>query len=88
MSITNQLPASILGGDPFNQFRFLYRKDLWWKLNDPEYCLSVMRAAYAAGGKAFDLSFPENTRLFKRLMTEAGETYWVLAIPPGNRVSY
>lgn len=72
MSIPERLPPSILGGDPFNQFRFLYRKELWWKLNDEEYCLSVMQGAYEAGGKAFDLSFEENTRLFRRLLDETG----------------
>jgi len=47
MNETLSLPASILGGDPFNQFRFLYRRDLWWKLNDEEYglrsrCMSIL----------------------------------------------
>jgi hypothetical protein len=73
MPNTIDLPASILGGDPFNQFRFLYRRELWWKLNDEEYCYSIMRAVYEAGGKAFDLSFEENTRLFRRLLDETGE---------------
>jgi hypothetical protein len=71
--VPGRLPASILGGDPFNQFRFLYRRELLWKLFDEEYCLSVMRAAYTAGGHAFDLSFEVNSRLFKRLLDETGE---------------
>jgi hypothetical protein len=70
MSLRERLPPSILGGDPFNQFRYLYRKDLWWKLHDEEYCLSVMRAAFEAGGRAFDLSFDVNTRLFRQLIEE------------------
>jgi hypothetical protein len=69
----NRLPASILGGDPFNQFRFLYRRDLLWKLFDEEYCLDVMRAFYEAGGRAYDLSFEVNTRLLRRLLIETGE---------------
>jgi hypothetical protein len=73
MNQADPLPASILGGDPFNQFRFLYRRSLWWRLNDPDYCYSVMWAAYQAGGRAFDLSFPENTQLFQRLLDETGE---------------
>lgn len=73
MSLPNRLPASILGGDPFSQFRFLYRRDLLWKLFDEEYCLSVMRACYEAGGRAFDLSFEVNTRLFQRLSQETGD---------------
>lgn len=73
MNSSQRLPPSILGGDPFNHFRFLYRKELWWKLHDEEYCLSVMRAAYEAGGKAFDLSFEVNARLFARLAEETGE---------------
>ncbi len=68
MDHQQRLPATILGGDPFNhQFRFLYRKDLWWRLHDEDYCLEVMRAAYEAGGRAYDLSFSENVRLLERL---------------------
>jgi hypothetical protein len=74
MSLPQRLPPSILGGDPFTMFRFLYRRDLLWRLFDEEYCLSVMRACYEAGGKAYDLSFTENVRLFRYLMEETGET--------------
>ncbi|MCX6025011.1 MAG: hypothetical protein NTY23_01900 [Chloroflexi bacterium] len=73
MSLAERLPPSILGGDPFNHFRFLYRKEFWWRLHDEEYCLSVMRAAYEAGGNAFDLSFEVNARLFARLAAETGD---------------
>ncbi len=69
----DRLPPVILGGDPFNQFRFLYRRELLWKLFDEEYCYSVMRAYYDAGGQAFDLSFEVNTRLFRRLLEDTGE---------------
>ena len=68
----DRLPPVILGGDPFNQFRFLYRRELLWKLFDEEYCYSVMQAYYEAGGRAFDLSFEVNTRLFRRLLDETG----------------
>ncbi|HID86712.1 MAG TPA: hypothetical protein EYP55_04955, partial [Anaerolineae bacterium] len=68
-----ELPPVILGGDPFNMFRFLYRRDLLWRLFDEEYCLSVMRAACEAGCRAYDLSFEENTRLFRRLLEEVDE---------------
>ena len=71
---SERLPASILGGDPFNQFRFLYRKELLWKLFDEDYCLSVMRACYQAGGKAYDLSFDVNARLMRRLIAETGDS--------------
>jgi hypothetical protein len=73
MDLPERLPSSILGGDPFNHFRFLYRRDLLWKLHDEEYCLAVMRAAYQAGGRAFDLSFKVNARLFARLAAESDE---------------
>ncbi len=73
MKNPDRLPASILGGDPFNQFRFLYRRELLWKLFDEDYCLSVMKAAYSAGGRAFDLSFDVNSRLFRRLLNETGD---------------
>ena len=67
------LPPSILGGDPFNQFRFLYHRELLWKLFDEEYCYSVMQSYYQAGGRAYDLSFDVNTRLFRRLLDETGD---------------
>jgi len=70
MTFAKRLPASILGGDPFNMFRFLYRRELLWKLFDEDYCLAVMQAALQAGGHAFDLSFEENCRLFRRLREE------------------
>ncbi len=73
MSLPQRLPESILGGDPFNQFRFLYPAEVLWKLFDEEYCLSVMRASYDAGGKAFDLSFDINAKLFRRLENATGE---------------
>lgn len=73
MTIFQRIPPAILGGDPFNQFRFLYRKDLLWKLFDEDYCFSVMKACYEAGGLAYDLSFEINTRLFRRLLDETGE---------------
>ena len=70
----NRLPAIILGGDPFShQFRYLYRKDRWWKLHDEDYCLSIMRSAYEEGCRAYDLSFIENVHLFKRLSNEVSE---------------
>ncbi len=74
MEKRTRLPASILGGDPFNQFRFLYRRELLWKLFDEEYCYTVMKACHEAGGKGYDLSFTENTRLFRRLLDETGES--------------
>ena len=73
MNLSNRLPAAILGGDPFNQFRFLYRRELLWKLFDEDYCYSVMKAFWLAGGKGFDLSFDINTRLFRRLLEETGD---------------
>ena len=73
MNKTEYIPPSILGGDPFNQFRFLYRRELLWKLFDEDYCYSVMKACYEGGGKAYDLSFDVNTRLFRRLLDETGE---------------
>lgn len=73
MTLAERLPASILGGDPFNQFRFLYRRELLWKLFDEEYALSVMKAYFEAGGRAYDLSFEENTRPFSRLKEWAAE---------------
>lgn len=73
MKLSERLPVAILGGDPFSQFRFLYRRELLWKLYDEDYCLSVMRAYYKAGGNAYDLSFEDNARLFHRLIKETGE---------------
>jgi hypothetical protein len=73
MTPSNRLPASILGGDPFNMFRFLYRRELLWKLYDKEYCISVMRTFYEAGGRAYDLSFDINTQMFSSLQNEIDE---------------
>jgi hypothetical protein len=73
MALSQRIPPAILGGDPFNQFRFLYRKELLWRLFDEDYCYSVMKACYESGGLAYDLSFEVNTRLFRRLMDETGE---------------
>lgn len=72
MTFSERIPPSILGGDPFNQFRFLYRRELLWKLFDEDYCYSVMKACHEAGGIAYDLSFEINTRLFRRLLDETG----------------
>jgi len=70
----NKIPAIILGGDPFShQFRYLYRKDRWWKLHDEGYCLSIMRSAYEAGCRGYDLSFQENVHLFNKLADEVQE---------------
>ncbi|MCB2202621.1 hypothetical protein KQH56_01305 [bacterium] len=81
-----QLPPIILGGDPFSQqFRFLYRKDRVWKLHDEDYCLSIMRSAYEAGCRGFDLSFPENVRLLKRLMAEVDEPVLGFGNPTWNQ---
>lgn len=73
MTNLERIPPSILGGDPFNQFRFLYRRELLWKLFDEDYCFSVMKACFEAGGRAYDLSFDINSRLFRRLLDETGE---------------
>ena len=73
MTLTERLPAAILGGDPFTMFRFLYRRDCLWKLFDEDYCLSVMRAAYDGGCRAYDLSFEVNARLFRHLLDESEE---------------
>ena len=73
MTIGLTLPPVILGGDPFNRFRYLYRQSLWWKLHDPDYALQVMRAAYDAGCRAFDLSDDNNVQLFWRLRVQVDE---------------
>jgi hypothetical protein len=81
-----QLPPIILGGDPFSrQFRFLYRKDRVWKLHDEAYCLSIMRSAYESGCRGFDLSFPENVALLKRLTAEVGEPLTGFGNPTWNQ---
>lgn len=60
--------CAILGGDPFSDvFRGLYDLRCFWKLTDPDYCLSVMRGAYDGGCRAFDYSFPEVQKIFLRL---------------------
>lgn len=67
------LPPVILGGDPFNRFRFLYARSLWWRLHDPEYAIEVMRSAYAAGCRAYDLSDEDNLHPFWELRVQVEE---------------
>lgn len=88
----NDFPV-IVGGDPFNLFRALYPRELWWRLNDPDYCLDVMRHAHAAGARAYELSFPENADLFRRLRAEAGDVVgfanptWKQGVMLGGRLT-
>lgn len=68
------LAKAILGGDPFSDaFRGLYDPGCYWKLTDPDYCLSVMEAAYAGGCRAFDFSFGQVQEVFLRLQDRVGE---------------
>lgn len=68
-------PASaILGGDAFSDvFRALYDLRCYWNLTDPDYCVSVMKAAYDGGCRTFDFSFPAVQNLFQRLQDSVGE---------------
>ncbi|MEM5768765.1 MAG: hypothetical protein AAGU32_10840 [Bacillota bacterium] len=75
------LPA-IMGGDPFcDAFRGLYDPHCYWKLTDPEYCLTVMRGAYEGGCRAFDYSFPNVQDMFMRLRESADEPVVGVANP-------
>lgn len=66
--------CAILGGDPFSDiFRGLYDLKCFWRLTDPDYCLSVMRGAYDGGCRAFDYSFPAVQEIFLRLQDSVGE---------------
>jgi hypothetical protein len=70
----NGLPGVIMGGDPFSDvFRAFYDLSCFWKLTDPEYCLSVMQAAYDGGCRAFDCSFGGVQDIFLRLRDTAAE---------------
>ena len=65
---------AIMGGDPFcDVFRALYDPHCYWKLTDPDYCISVMRGAYDGGCRAFDYSFPAVQEMFLRLRDSVGE---------------
>ena len=58
----------ILGGDPFsNVFRATYDLNRFWKLTDPDYCLSVMEQAYNGGCRCFEVSFPEVQDIYLKL---------------------
>lgn len=64
----------ILGGDPFSDiFRGLYNLKRFWKLTDPDYCLSVMEGAYQGGCRAFDYSFRNVQEIYLRLMDRVDE---------------
>ena len=81
----NKLPGAMLGGDPFcDVFRALYDPGCFWKLTDPDYCLSVMSAAYDGGCRCFDYSFGAVQDIFLRLresvpekVTGAGNLTWL-----------
>lgn len=76
----NKLGASILGGDPFSHvFRGLYDQKSFWNLTDPDYCYSVMEAAYAGGCRAFDYSFPETQALYLKLSRQVEEETYPIA---------
>lgn len=69
-----KLDYAILGGDPFsNMFRGLYDLRCYWKLTDPDYCISVMKGAYDGGCRAFDYSFPEIQDMFLKLQDSVEE---------------
>lgn len=77
-----QLPCSILGGDPFSDvFRGLYNARSFWNLTDPQYCLSVMKAAYEGGCRAFDYSFSAGQQLFMQLRQLVDEPIFGLSNP-------
>lgn len=66
--------SSILGGDPFSDvFRGLYNLKQYWKLTDPEYCVSIMKSAYDGGCRAFDYSFKYVEDMFLKLREEVGD---------------
>lgn len=62
-----QFANVILGGDTFSDaFRGLYDPHMYWNLTDPDYCISVMKAAYDGGCRAFDFSFGNVREMFER----------------------
>lgn len=69
-----QLADIILGGDTFSDaFRGLYDPQMYWNLTDPDYCISVMRAAYEGGCRAFDFSFGNVREMFERFRDTVDE---------------
>ena len=68
------LPGAILGGDAFGDlYRAGFGLKYFWKLTDPDYCLSVMRGAYEGGCRAFEIPLPVNVQLLLRLEEEVKE---------------
>lgn len=89
----NGLPGAVLGGDPFcDVFRGLYDARCYWKLTDPDYCLSVMQAAYDGGCRAFEYSFGSVQQLYLRLrervqepLSAVGNPTWLQGPKLGGR---
>lgn len=72
----------ILGGDPFcDVFRGLYDTRNFWNLTDPDYCVSVMQAAYEGGCRCFEISFPAVQEMFVKLRAKTTEPLTGLANP-------
>lgn len=78
----SNLPTTILGGDTFTEcFRGLYDLNMYWRLTDPEYCVSVMRGAYESGVRAFDFSFDSVRKMFVTLRDSVDEEIVGIANP-------
>ena len=86
----NGLPGVILGGDTFcDVFRALYDHRCYWRLTDPDYCVSVMKAAYDGGCRAFDFSFAPVREMFDTLRRQVDEPVTGLGNPtwlPGPKL--
>ena len=78
----DKLPSAIMGGDTFTDvFRGLYDLNMYWRLTDPDYCISVMRSAYHAGCRAFDFSFANVREMFSKLQESVEEEIAGVANP-------
>ncbi len=83
--LKNELPDHykvILGGDAFGDlYRASFGLKYFWKLTNPEYCLSVMKGAYDGGCRSFEIPLSVNAGLFLRLQETVGEQLTGFANP-------
>ncbi len=73
---------TMLGGDAFTDlYRAGFGLQNFWKLTDPEYCISVMEGAYRGGCRSFEISFGYVAGMLERLERRVGEPLTGIANP-------
>ena len=73
---------TVLGGDAFTDlYRAGFGLQNFWKLTDPDYCVSVMEGAYRGGCRSFEISFDYTAEMLERLECRVGQPLTGIANP-------